>query len=68
MHRRKLSATWTSKRRNVEKLVMEGGWAQKWLDDVGWSDEEMCRGCGMEEGTEKHRLYHSAGWARCLAS
>ena len=35
---------------------------QKRLFDVGWSDESKCQACCMEEGTEKHRLYHSPEW------
>ena len=31
---------WTEKHRNVaRKLVLEGGWVQKKLHDIGWSDE-----------------------------
>ena len=34
------------KHRNVtRKLVLEGGWVQKRLYGIGWSDEKRCRGC-----------------------
>ena len=36
---------------------MEGGWVQKRLYDTVWSDEKE-----VEEGTEKHRLYHCPCW------
>ena len=35
---------------------------QKRLCDIGWSDDEKCRGCSKEEGTDKHRLYHCPSW------
>ena len=61
--RRKTNAAWTDKHCNVmRKLVVEGGWAQKRLYDIYWSDEKKCRGCNKEEGTEKHRLYHCPSW------
>ena len=63
MQRRELSVLWTSKHRNVmRKLVMEEGWVPKRLYDIEWSDDKMRRGCGMEEGTEKHRLHHCPEW------
>ena len=44
----------TDKHRNVaRKLVLEGGWVQKRLFDVGWSDESKCQACHKEEGTEE---------------
>ena len=53
---RKTEEEWTEKHRNVmRKLVVEGGWVQKRLYHIGWSDEKKCRGCNNEEGTEKHR-------------
>ena len=30
--------------------------------DIGWSDTSQCQACQMEEGTEKHRLYHCPEW------
>ena len=36
----------------TRKLVVEGGWVQKGLYDIGWSDEKKCRGCNRE-GTEE---------------
>ena len=39
--RRKNDGTWTDKHRNVmRKLVVEGGWVQNRLYDIGWSDEK----------------------------
>ena len=32
----------------------EGGWVQKRLFDIGWSDESKCQACHKEKGTEKH--------------
>ena len=32
------------------------------LFDVGWSDVGQCQACRIEEGTEKHRLYHCPEW------
>ena len=63
MQERKWSVTRTSKHRNgMRKLVIEGGWAQTRLDNIGWSDEKMSRGCGRKDCTEKHRLYRCPGW------
>ena len=54
---------WTEKHRHVaRKLVLEGGWVQKRLFDMAWSDESKCQACHKEEGTEKHRLYHCPEW------
>ena len=41
---------------------MEGGWTQKRLFDVDWSETSQCQACQTEEGTEKHRLYHCPEW------
>ena len=61
--RKKTNEDCTEKHRNVaRKLVLEGGWVQKKLFDIGWSDESECQACDKEEGTEKHRLYHCPGW------
>ena len=58
--RRQTNEAWTDKHRNVtRKLVVEGDWMLKRLYYIGWSDEKTCRRCNREEGTEKHRLYHS---------
>ena len=63
MLRRKINDSWTDKhRQGTRKEVVEGGWVQKRLYDIGWSDGEKCRGCNKEEGTYKHRLYHSPCW------
>ena len=36
--------------RNVmRKFVVEGGWVQKRVFDIGWSDEKKCRGCTKPE-------------------
>ena len=54
--RKKTKEDWTEKRRNIaRKLVLEGGWVQKKLFDIGWSDESKCQACRKEEGTEKNR-------------
>ena len=46
MLRPKTNEAWTDKHRNVtRKLVVEGGWLQKRLSDIGWSDKKRCRGC-----------------------
>ena len=47
----------TDKHRNAaRKLVLEGGWIQKRVFDIGWSNESKCQACHTEGGTEKHRL------------
>ena len=66
--RKKTKDDWTEKHRNVaRKVFLEGGWVQKQLFDIGWSDESECQACRKEEGTEKHRLHHCPGWneGRC---
>ena len=61
--RRKTKDEWTDEHRHVaRKLVLEGGWVQKRLFDIGWSHESKCEACHKEEGTEKHRLYFCPGW------
>ena len=61
--RKKTKEEWTEKHRNVaEELVVEGGWEQKRLFDIGWADESKCQACHKEEGTEKHRLHHCPEW------
>ena len=61
--RKKTKGDWTEKHRKCcQTLVLEGGWVQKKLYDIGWSDESECQGCHKEEGTEKHRLYHCSEW------
>ena len=53
----------TIKLRSVaRKIFLEGGWTQKRLFDIGWSDASQCQVCHMEEGTEKHRLCHCSEW------
>ena len=55
--RRKTKEEWTDMDRHVaRKLVLEGGWVQKRLFDIGWSNESKCQACHRKEGTEKHRL------------
>ena len=57
MLRGRTNEVWTDKHRNVmKKLVVEGGWVQKRLFDIGWSDEKKCRGL-KKDGTEKHTLH-----------
>ena len=61
--RKKVWEEWTEKHRNVAgKLFLEGGWAQKRLFDVGWSDVSQCQACHKEEGREKNRLHHCPEW------
>ena len=61
--RKQTKEEWTDKHRNVaRKVVSEGGWVQKRLFDLGWSNESKCQACQKEEGTEKHRLYHCPEW------
>ena len=36
--------------------------AEERICDTSRSDEEKCRGCDNEEGTEKHRLYQWPSW------
>ena len=57
--RKKTNEEWTEKHRNVvRKFFLEGGWVQKRLFDIGWSDERKCQACHKEKDTEKHRLHH----------
>ena len=46
----------------ARKIFLEGGWTQKRLFDIGWSDVSQCQACHNEEGTEKRRLYHCSEW------
>ena len=46
----------------LRKIVVEGAWVQRRSYDIGWSDVKKCSGCNVEEGTEKHRLYHIPCW------
>ena len=44
--RKKVSENWTEKHRNVaRKLFLEGGWTQKRLFDIDWSDTSQCQAC-----------------------
>ena len=59
--RKNTKGYWTEKHRNVaRKLVLEEGWVQKELFDIGWSDESECQARHKEE--EKQRLYHCPEW------
>ena len=61
--REKVKENWTEKHRYVaRKIFLEGGWTQKRLFDIGWSDVSHCEACKIDEGTEKHRLYHCPEW------
>ena len=57
-----MSSGQTKHRNVVRKVLVEGGWVQKRLYDIGWWNEQQCRGCHKEEGTDKHRLYHCPCW------
>ena len=59
----KVKENWTENHRNVaRKIFLEGDWTQKRRFDIGWSDVSQCQACQIEEGTEKHRLYHCPEW------
>ena len=61
--KKKVKENWIDKHRNVaRKIFLEGGWTQKRLFDLGWSDVSQCQACQKEQGTEKHRLYHCPEW------
>ena len=61
--RKNVKEIWTEKHRHVaRKIFLEGGWTQKRLFDIGCSDVSQCQVCRIEEGTEKHRLYHCPEW------
>ena len=61
--RKKVWKDRTEKHRNVAgKMFLEGGWTQKKLFDIGWSDVSQCQACQMEKGPEKHRLCHCLEW------
>ena len=52
--RKKVEENWTEKHRSVaRKIFLEGGWTQKRLFHIGWSDISQCQACQVEEGTEK---------------
>ena len=52
--RQKVKENWSEKHRNAaSKIFLEGGWTQKRLFDVDWSDISKCQACQKEEGTEK---------------
>ena len=43
--RKKINERWTDKHRNVlRQIVVQGGWVQKRLYDIGWSNAKKCRG------------------------
>ena len=61
--RQKVKENWSEKHRNAaSKIFLEGGWTQKRLFDVDWSDISKCQACQKEEGTEKPRLCHCPEW------
>ena len=65
VERRNMAGTRASslEHRNVaRKMFLEGEWTQKRLFDVGRSDVSQCQACQIEEGTEKHRVYHCPEW------
>ena len=48
--RKKVKGDSTEKHRNVAtKIFLEGGWTQKRLFDIGWSDVSARQACKMEE-------------------
>ena len=62
--RKKARENCPEKQRNVaRKISLKGGWTQKRLFDIDWSDTRQCfQACKKEEGTEKHRLFHCPEW------
>ena len=57
--RKKVRENWTEKHHNVaRKIFLEGGWTQKRLFDIDWSDTSQCQACKKDEGTELHRPCH----------
>ena len=57
--RKKVRETWTERHRNVaRKIFLEGGWTQKKLFCIGWTDISRCQTCHMEASTKTHRLHH----------
>ena len=66
--RKKVRAEWTEKHRSVaRKIFLEGGWTEKRLFDIGWSDISQCQASQIQEGTEKHWLHSLSGMARSVA-
>ena len=56
--RKKAMENWTEKHRNVaRKIFLEGGWTQKRLFDVDWSDTSQCRACKKEESNRKAQAF-----------
>ena len=54
--RKKTKEEWAEKHRHAaRKMVLEGGWVQKQLFEIGWSESE-CHACHKEEGTEMHEI------------
>ena len=47
---RKRAKNW-SENHVARKFLLEGGWVQKKLFDIGWSDESQCQACHKAEGT-----------------
>ena len=43
---------------------LEGGWMQRRLSDIGWSDDiSKCQACHRRrKALKKHRLYHCPEW------
>ena len=44
-----------------QELEMQDSWVGR-KRDCSWSYVSQCQACQLEEGTEKHRLYHCPGW------
>ena len=54
--RKKVRENWTEKHRSVaRKIFLEGGWTQKRLFDIGWSEISQCQAFQVEEGAEKQQ-------------
>ena len=44
----------------IRKIFLEGGWTQKRLFDIGWSDVSLCQACQMVGGhREAQAAFHN---------
>ena len=67
MLRKKTKEEWTERHRHVaKKLVLEGGWVQKRLFDIGWSDESKCQAC--HKGRKARKSSSSTTAQNCTKS
>ena len=67
MHK-KVKETWTERHRNVaKKIFLEGGWTQKKLFCIGWTDISRCQACHMERRHKNAQALPLSGMARSQA-